>query len=98
MGCIEFIRRFLDHILPSGFQKVRYYGFLSSKRKNIFEVIFNSFYVNELKTIEEIPVEIKINHYQKREKNICPKCNSTMKFVVGHFRKPRWPALIKGNY
>jgi len=25
----EFIRRFLDHLLPEGFQKVRHYGFLS---------------------------------------------------------------------
>jgi hypothetical protein len=26
----EFIRRFLQHVLPKGFVKVRYYGFLSS--------------------------------------------------------------------
>ena len=26
---MEFIRRFLQHVLPSGFMKVRYYGFLS---------------------------------------------------------------------
>lgn len=26
----EFLRRFLQHVLPSGFQKVRYYGFLST--------------------------------------------------------------------
>ena len=25
----EFVRRFLQHVLPRGFQKVRYYGFLS---------------------------------------------------------------------
>ncbi len=25
----EFIRRFLQHVLPSGFMKVRYYGFLN---------------------------------------------------------------------
>jgi hypothetical protein len=25
----EFLRRFMQHVLPSGFQKVRYYGFLS---------------------------------------------------------------------
>jgi hypothetical protein len=25
---MEFIRRFLQHVLPSGFMKVRYYGFL----------------------------------------------------------------------
>jgi hypothetical protein len=26
---IEFIRRFLQHVLPSGFMKVRYYGFMN---------------------------------------------------------------------
>lgn len=30
----EFIRRYLMHVLPSGFQKVRYYGFLNNRRKN----------------------------------------------------------------
>jgi hypothetical protein len=26
----EFIRRFLQHVLPPGFQKVRHFGFLSA--------------------------------------------------------------------
>lgn len=30
----EFIRRYLMHVLPSGFQKVRYYGFLNNRMKN----------------------------------------------------------------
>ncbi|MDO4207841.1 MAG: IS91 family transposase [Lachnospiraceae bacterium] len=29
----EFIRRFLQHVLPKGFQKIRYYGLLSNSRK-----------------------------------------------------------------
>jgi hypothetical protein len=29
LDAIEFIRRFLQHVLPTGFMKVRYYGFLS---------------------------------------------------------------------
>ena len=29
----EFIRRFLLHVLPAGFMKIRYYGFLSHKNK-----------------------------------------------------------------
>lgn len=33
----EFLRRFMMHVLPSGFQKIRYYGFLNnrSKQKNL---------------------------------------------------------------
>ena len=29
LEAMEFLRRFLQHVLPSGLQKVRYYGFLS---------------------------------------------------------------------
>ena len=29
----EFIRRFLMHVLPEGFQKIRYYGFLNNRMK-----------------------------------------------------------------
>jgi hypothetical protein len=29
----EFIRRFLIHVLPSGFQRIRYYGFLCNRRR-----------------------------------------------------------------
>ena len=30
----EFIRRYLMHVLPAGFQKIRYYGFLNNRSKS----------------------------------------------------------------
>ncbi len=33
LGHMEFIRRFLMHVLPAGFQKIRYYGFLNNRYK-----------------------------------------------------------------
>ena len=35
----EFIRRFLQHVLPSGFQKVRHYGFASPNAKRSIESV-----------------------------------------------------------
>jgi hypothetical protein len=32
---VEFLRSFLMHVLPSGFQKIRYYGFLNNRSKKI---------------------------------------------------------------
>jgi hypothetical protein len=29
----EFIRRFLLHVLPNGFQRIRYYGFLGNRHR-----------------------------------------------------------------
>jgi hypothetical protein len=37
---MEFIRRFLQHILQKGFQKIRYYGFLAIRNKAKLETIF----------------------------------------------------------
>ena len=31
---VEFIRRYLMHVLPPGFQKIRYYGFLNNRMKS----------------------------------------------------------------
>jgi len=35
----EFIRRFLQHVLPKGFVKVRYYGFFSPGKRRVFPKI-----------------------------------------------------------
>ena len=37
----EFIRRFLQHVLPKGFQKIRYYGLLTnSMKKKRLDIVF----------------------------------------------------------
>ena len=37
----EFIRRFLQHVLPKGFQKIRYYGLLSNgRKKKLLGIVF----------------------------------------------------------
>jgi hypothetical protein len=35
----EFLRRFLQHVLPRGFQKIRHYGFLSPRARSRFESV-----------------------------------------------------------
>jgi hypothetical protein len=35
----EFLRRFLQHVLPSGLQQVRYYGFLSPASGVVLEMV-----------------------------------------------------------
>ncbi|MBV8311519.1 MAG: transposase [Planctomycetaceae bacterium] len=39
LDALEFLRRFLQHVLPAGFQKVRYYGFLSSNSGTSIEAV-----------------------------------------------------------
>ena len=33
LTCAEFLRRFLTHVLPRGFVKIRHYGFLANRRR-----------------------------------------------------------------
>jgi len=39
VDAFEFIRRFLQHVLPSGFPKVRHYGFLSPNSRESIEAV-----------------------------------------------------------
>lgn len=39
LDAMEFIRRFLQHVLPTGFQKVRHYGFLSPNSARSVEAV-----------------------------------------------------------
>lgn len=78
----EFIRRLMMHVLPSGFQKIRYYGFLNnrSKKKNLTLIFriqghrkFNAIFT-EL-TIDEV-----LKHVWNYNIHICPECGcSNMK-------------------
>ncbi|SMD42520.1 Transposase zinc-binding domain-containing protein [Aquiflexum balticum DSM 16537] len=34
LACSEFVRRFMQHVLPTGFYKIRYYGILASANSN----------------------------------------------------------------
>ena len=72
----EFIRRYLMHVLPSGFQKIRYYGFLNNRYKTknlklIFTIQgrqrFKARYTN-LSMAELLKAVWNLNI------NICPEC------------------------
>ena len=42
ISCVEFIRRFLRHVLPAGFRKIRYYGLFCNRLKSRnLNIIFN---------------------------------------------------------
>lgn len=83
---LEFMRRFLQHVLPVGFQKVRYYGFLSSASKNIWKQICNYFNFKPNKTISSNEVS-----FNKRESFICPDCKSEMIHCATILRNQRAP-------
>lgn len=76
---MEFIRLFLQHILPQNFQKVRYYGFLHPKNRLLFNII-------RLLLRAKFNIPDKYLNYKHGMK--CPQCGMTMKFIGTLDRAP----------
>jgi hypothetical protein len=72
----EFIRRFLQHVLPAGFQRVRYFGWLSpaakAKRQRIFALLDWKAPALALSTPRPLPA--------------CPRCQKPM-HRIGRFTR-----------
>jgi hypothetical protein len=88
----EFIRRFLQHALPAGVHKVRYYGLWSpSKRKKLLELqqTLTQSENDELERFEEdIDAEVSL----PPESMPCPHCKKGTLILVGRlFRQGRGP-------
>lgn len=73
----EFIRRFLLHILPKGFKKIRYFGFLSPRYKSENIKIIRK-HMNEdpeaYARHEKEPIEVMMIRLTGIDINRCPKC------------------------
>jgi len=82
----EFIRRFLLHVLPAGFHRIRYYGFLASqsRARNIARI-------RELLAAPLIPVDaIKALNASSEEpkapEHPCPRCGGPMRIIETFLR------------
>jgi hypothetical protein len=76
----EFIHRFLEHVLPRGFVKVRYFGFLATKKRA------NLDHVKELigkRLLSKSPPHPVRKAFVMR----CPDCKAPM-FLIGELPKP----------
>jgi len=74
---MEFMRRFLQHVLPKGFHKVRYYGFLSPTNRHLLTQI------NSILQAENATQNIEGNQPEPvngsgdsgdHNRKVCPKC------------------------
>ena len=78
LDVMEFLRRFLQHVLPTGFMKIRHYGFLSANAKvpiervrEMISVIFE--FVKELVDPPKKP---------PRRKMSCSKCGQPLRWKM----------------
>ena len=73
----EFMRRFLQHTLAKGFQRIRHYGFLSSGAKNKSEQIYLKFNLTRKNKPKTTSVS---DDFETCVIFLCPKCHRKMRF------------------
>jgi hypothetical protein len=88
----EFIRRFLQHALPAGVHKVRYYGLWSpSNRKKLLE-LRQTLPQSENDQQERLEEDMDVQVSPTSESRLCPHCKKGTLILVGRlFRQGRGP-------
>lgn len=88
----EFIRRFLMHVLPSGFQKIRYYGFLNNRMKSRnLKLIFKLQGCQKFKRrYADLSLAELLKAVWGCDIRICPECGcASMKHAGRIYAKPK---------
>ncbi len=76
----EFIRRFLLHILPAGFRKIRHYGLFASRGKETRLALCRRL-TNTIQPVRERSPLALLERMLGKEFNLCPCCK------IGHFSR-----------
>jgi hypothetical protein len=77
LDAVEFLRRFLQHTLPSGFMRIRHYGFLSNRsRRDKLPLVRKLLADAQDQTPApiEVPKELTTNSDQPERFDRCPVC------------------------
>lgn len=88
----EFIRRFLMHVLPGGFQKVRYYGFLNNrmKSKNLKFIFKLQGHQKFKRRYTDLSIADLLKAVWNFDIRICPECGCmNMRHLGKAYGKPR---------
>jgi hypothetical protein len=89
----EFIRRFLPHVLPRGFVKIRYFGFLNHRQKKDKLAIIRRLLgqIAELVQKARQPVAELMLRLFNLDITRCPECNGRLLHFDEIKRPPFWP-------
>lgn len=76
VSALEFIRRFMMHILPSGFRKIRHYGILASRNKSVRIALCKKLTNTPIVPVASLRNPFEILRDMLGDKfNLCPRCS-----------------------
>jgi hypothetical protein len=95
---VEFIRRFLLHVVPSGFMRIRHFGFLAhTHRAQKLELCRRLLKVEPTVDLEPAapPATDRGTHEAALPLGLCPACKQGRMVVIEKFDRQRSPAAIQ---
>lgn len=81
VSAVEFIRRFMLHILPSGFHKIRHYGILASRNKTARVELCRKLTQTIFPTNPDMTTPDLLHKLFGEDFNLCPSCG------IGHLTR-----------
>ena len=88
LDSVEFLRRFLQHVLPRKFVRIRHYGFLANRARKEKLGLCRQLLepIAKVKTDpESLPASLPTSDIEKK---CCPKCGAEMRQVLRFERQP----------
>ena len=81
LDAVEFIRRFLLHILPRGFVKIRHFGFLANRKRSVALGLCRQHLGTR---IPAKPATAVLSEQQQNAlKRRCPVCRAGVLHIIG---------------
>ena len=89
LDALEFLRRFLLHVLPKGFVRIRYYGFLANRHRR--EQLARA---RELLAVPVAQPPQEPTGADSAQQHLCPLCSQGRMLLIETFQPLRPAAVI----
>jgi hypothetical protein len=94
LDAVEFIRRFLLHILPSGFVKIRHFGFLANRNRSVRLDLCRK--LLNAPASAAAPAGLLTDQQQRAVERRCPACQTGVLRIVEHLSAEALLLLSRG--
>jgi hypothetical protein len=100
LSAVEFLRRFFQHLLPPGFVRIRYYGFLSMRQRAKALPLCRQLLKRAGVLVSEpgdplaMPALPEAAEFPTCQSRPCPVCGQGELRVVANWRRPTLPELM----
>ena len=92
LGAVTFLRRFLLHVLPSGFVRIRHYGFLANRARKQLLPLAQRLAARDAAPVREHASARPVEPVQRPDPRRCPACGELTCRITVLEREPVEPA------